>query len=134
MTAVERAARYEWVWTEADSAASVVVALLVAVAGIAATWWLYRAERRRWQRWSGRCALALRASLWLGLGLLLLGPAWVRVEREEIEDFGIHRLAVVSRGRSVEIASCLGPDQKGVFADRLTRALIEARRGPRFSD
>ena len=31
---MERAARYEWVWTDADSAASVVVALLVAVAGI----------------------------------------------------------------------------------------------------
>lgn len=60
-------------------------------------------------------------------------PAWVRVEREEIEDFGVHRLAIVSRGRSVEIATCLGPDAKGLFAERLTRALSEARRGPRFT-
>jgi hypothetical protein len=80
---VERSARYEWVWTETDSAGRVAVALLVAAAGIALSWWMYRDERRRWRPWSVRVALTLRASVWLGLGLLLLGPAWVRVEERE---------------------------------------------------
>ena len=142
MTAVERAARYEWVWTEADSAASVVVALLVAVAGIAATWWLYRVEHRRWQRWSGRCALALRASLWLGLGLLLLGPAWVRVEEREhkpplvvLRDVS-NSMGIVdesspngSRGSRADAAQARMEDD----AWRLWRAL-EQRTTPRVAD
>ncbi len=60
-------------------------------------------------------------------------PAWVRLEREEHEEFGTQRLALVSRGKSVEIAGFLGPEQKADFAGALSRALAEARRGPRFS-
>jgi uncharacterized membrane protein len=60
-------------------------------------------------------------------------PAWVRLEREEHEEFGTQRLALVSRGKSVEIAAFLGPGEKADFASALSRALAEARRGPRFS-
>lgn len=60
-------------------------------------------------------------------------PAWVRLEREEDEAYGTSRLALVSRGRRLEIANFLGPDQKAEFADGLSRALAEARRGPSFS-
>lgn len=60
-------------------------------------------------------------------------PAFVRLEREEHEEFGTQRLALVSRGRSVEIAGFLGPGEKADFARALQQALIEARRGPRFS-
>jgi uncharacterized membrane protein len=60
-------------------------------------------------------------------------PAWVQLEREEHEEFGIERLSLVSRGRRVEIAGFLGPDQKAEFADALARALSVARRGPVFS-
>ena len=60
-------------------------------------------------------------------------PAFVRLEREEHEEFGTLRLALVSRGRSLEVAAFLGPDEKADFASALTRALAEARRGPRFS-
>jgi len=60
-------------------------------------------------------------------------PAWVRLEREEHEEFGTQRLALVSRGKSVEIAGFLGPGEKADFASALSRALAEARRGPRFS-
>ena len=60
-------------------------------------------------------------------------PAWVRLDREEHEEFGTQRLALVSRGRSVEVADFLGPDEKAQFAGELSRALAEARRGPRFS-
>ena len=60
-------------------------------------------------------------------------PAWVRLNREEHEEFGVQRLSLRSRGDTVEIASFLGPDAKAEFASGLTQALNEARRGPRFS-
>ncbi|MDB5593749.1 MAG: uncharacterized protein JWM36_710 [Hyphomicrobiales bacterium] len=60
-------------------------------------------------------------------------PSWVRLEREEHEEYGTQSLAVASRGRRLEIAAFLGPEAKADFADSLTRALAEARRGPQFS-
>ena len=60
-------------------------------------------------------------------------PSWVRLEREEMEEYGTQKLALISRGRRLEIASFLGPDAKSDFADGLSRALSEARRGPRFN-
>ncbi len=60
-------------------------------------------------------------------------PSWIRLHKEEHEEFGVQRLALVSRGQSVEIGHFLGPDEKAKFADRLAKALAEARRGPRFS-
>jgi uncharacterized membrane protein len=60
-------------------------------------------------------------------------PVWVRLEREEHAEFGTQRLALVSRGKSVELAAFLGPEEKADFASALARALAEARRGPRFS-
>ena len=59
-------------------------------------------------------------------------PAWVKLERDEHEDFGTQRLALVSRGRQVEIAAFLGPDQKAELAGKLARALGVARAGARF--
>jgi uncharacterized membrane protein len=60
-------------------------------------------------------------------------PAFVRLEREEHEEFGTQRLELVSRGKAVEVAAFLGPADKADFAKNLSRALAEARRGPRFS-
>lgn len=60
-------------------------------------------------------------------------PVWVRLDREEHIEFGLQRLSLRSRGDQVEIASFLGPDAKADFAAGLSRALGEARRGPRFS-
>jgi uncharacterized membrane protein len=60
-------------------------------------------------------------------------PSFVRLERQEIEEFGVTRLDIVSRGRRVEVAGCLGPEDKSAFADDLGQALNQARRGPRFS-
>ncbi len=60
-------------------------------------------------------------------------PSWVRLDKVDHEEFGIQRLALVSRGQSVEIGHFLGPDEKAHFAEGLSRALTEARRGPRFS-
>jgi uncharacterized membrane protein len=59
-----------------------------------------------------------------------LNPLWVRLDRDEHEEFGIERLYLVSRGRRLPIASFLGPDEKASFAHALTAALGEAKRGP----
>jgi uncharacterized membrane protein len=60
-------------------------------------------------------------------------PTWTRLERQEHEEFGLQQLSLVSRGRSVEVAAFLGPDEKAAFARDLSLALSEARRGPQFS-
>ena len=58
-----------------------------------------------------------------------LNPAWVRLEREVHEEFGIERLLLVSHGRKLPIAGFLSPDEKETFADALTAAIGEAKRG-----
>jgi len=63
----------------------------------------------------------------------LFNPIWVRLAREEHEEFGLQRLALVADGRSVEVARFLGPGEKAQCATHLSGALAKARRGPRFS-
>ncbi len=59
-----------------------------------------------------------------------LNPVWVKLDRIVHEEFGIERLFLVSHGRRLSIAACLGPDEKESFARALSSALGEARRGP----
>ena len=59
-----------------------------------------------------------------------LNPLWVRLERVVRAEFGIERLFLVSHGRRLAIAGCLGPQEKEGFAAALAAALGEARRGP----
>ena len=59
-----------------------------------------------------------------------LNPLWVRLDRIVHEEFGIERLFLVSHGRRVSIAGCLGPDEKASFAHALSAAIGEAKRGP----
>jgi uncharacterized membrane protein len=59
-----------------------------------------------------------------------LNPLWVRLDRDEHEEFGIERLFLVSHGRKLPIASFLGAQEKGDFALALSGALAEAKRGP----
>ena len=61
-------------------------------------------------------------------------PSWVYLHKETHEEYGVQKVALVSRGRRVEVGSFLGPDDKALFAHDLSRALAEARRGPRYSD
>ncbi len=56
-------------------------------------------------------------------------PRWVRLQREEHEEFGVTRLALAQQGREIEIARFLGAHEKGEFADAFTQALHTARRG-----
>ena len=60
-------------------------------------------------------------------------PAWVRLERVDDEDYGPQQLTLVSRGRRWQIGRSVGPERKAEFAGGLARALVEARRGPRYS-
>jgi uncharacterized membrane protein len=58
-------------------------------------------------------------------------PRWVRLARQDHEEFGLLRLALVQRGDEVEIARCLGAEEKADFASAFTRALASVRRGIR---
>lgn len=60
----------------------------------------------------------------------VLNPLWVQLDKVELEEFGIDRLFLISRGKKLTIASFLGPDEKASFAKELANALREARRGP----
>jgi uncharacterized membrane protein len=60
----------------------------------------------------------------------VLNPIWVRLHRDEHAEYGIERLFLVSRGRQLPIAGCLGAHEKKSFALALSDALAEARRGP----
>jgi len=60
-----------------------------------------------------------------------LNPVWVKLDREEHQEFGIERLFLVSHGRRLPIAAFLTPDEKASFAAALSVALSEARLGPR---
>jgi uncharacterized membrane protein len=59
-----------------------------------------------------------------------LNPVWVRLHRDEHEEFGIERLFLVSHGRRLPIAGFLGAQEKASFAFALSGALAQARRGP----
>jgi uncharacterized membrane protein len=59
-----------------------------------------------------------------------LNPLWVQLDRIVHEEFGIERLFLVSRGRRLQIAGFLSPDEKASFARALSAALGEAKRGP----
>ena len=54
-------------------------------------------------------------------------PRWVRLQRDRHEEFGVMRLALVQRGREVEVARFLGAREKGEFAEAFTRALSIVR-------
>ena len=56
-------------------------------------------------------------------------PLWVTLDKQTHEEFGIERLALVSRGKQLTVGSFLGPDEKASFAKALTAALAAAKRG-----
>jgi len=55
-------------------------------------------------------------------------PRWVRIETTRDEDYGVTRLALVSRGVPLVIGAFLGPRQREQVAQGLGAALAEARR------
>jgi uncharacterized membrane protein len=63
----------------------------------------------------------------------VLNPLWVQLDQKTHAEFGIEKLYLVSKGRSVSIGSFLGPDEKASFAKALLTALQAARRGPTYN-
>ena len=57
-------------------------------------------------------------------------PLWVRLHQDIHEEFGVERLSLISRGERLTIAGFLSPKEKKSFAEALSHALFEARRGP----
>lgn len=56
-------------------------------------------------------------------------PLWVRLERDQHEEFGLRGLFLVSRGERHPIADVLSPPERESFAAALAAAIGEARRG-----
>ena len=54
-------------------------------------------------------------------------PLWTRIERQEDEEFGLQRLALVSRGDEVVIARELSPGERESFAEALGSALAQVK-------
>jgi uncharacterized membrane protein len=63
----------------------------------------------------------------------VLNPLWVRLDQKTHAEFGIEKLYLVSKGRSISIARFLGADEKASFAKALNAALQAARRGPTYN-
>jgi uncharacterized membrane protein len=59
-----------------------------------------------------------------------LNPVWVKLDRITHEEYGLLHLFLVSRGRRLAVAGFLGPAEKKTFADALSIAIGEAKRGP----
>jgi uncharacterized membrane protein len=58
-----------------------------------------------------------------------LNPLWTRLDRETDEEFGLQRLALVSRGERILIARELSPPERESLAEALGKALSEVKRG-----
>ena len=56
-------------------------------------------------------------------------PLWTKLDRESDEDFGLQRLALVSRGERLVIAGDLSPPERESLAEALGQALADVKRG-----
>ena len=56
-------------------------------------------------------------------------PLWTKLDRENDEDFGLQKLALVSRGERLVIAGDLSPPERESLAEALGKALAEVKRG-----
>lgn len=56
-------------------------------------------------------------------------PLWTRLVRETHEEFGLQRLALVSRGQRIVIGRELSPGERATFADEFGAALSRVKRG-----
>lgn len=56
-------------------------------------------------------------------------PVWTSLDKEHDDEFGLQKLALVSRGRRVVIARELSPPEREEFAAQFGRALADVKRG-----
>ncbi len=58
-----------------------------------------------------------------------LNPLWTKLDREQDDEFGLQKLALISRGERVVIARDLSPPERETLAADFGRALSEVKRG-----
>jgi uncharacterized membrane protein len=56
-------------------------------------------------------------------------PLWTRLDREHDDEFGLQKLALISRGERLVIARELSPPEREDFAEALGQALSDVKRG-----
>jgi uncharacterized membrane protein len=56
-------------------------------------------------------------------------PLWTKLDRENDEDYGLQKLALVSRGERLVIAGDLSPPERESLAEALGQALAKVKRG-----
>lgn len=74
-----------------------------------------------------------KISHWGDVSEWRFNPLWVRLTSESDEDYGMTRLAITERSRSLDVAGFLSPPERAEFADALGAALVKAKRGPHFN-
>jgi uncharacterized membrane protein len=96
--------------------------------------WSYRTARAREEVTVTPIELRVRKiSHWGQASEHRFNPAWVRLYREEDEEFGLLRLAIAERQKLVDVGGFLAPVERAEFARDFGSALAEAKRGPRFN-
>lgn len=76
-----------------------------------------------------RIELIIRKVSWRGrVAERRFNTPWARIEREEHPDFGTERVEIVQGRARVEVASALGREERGAFADAFQQALSSAKR------
>ena len=90
----------------------------------------YRAARAREEVSVSRTALDIRKIAPSGRAEeYRFNPFWTRFSVARLDEIGITRMAVESRGEEVAIGSFLNPDDRESFAAAFGQALSTARRG-----
>jgi uncharacterized membrane protein len=102
----------------------------VDVALIALAFRINAAEgRNEEQIFLSRVHLLIRNLSWRGaIREAEFNPRWSRMEREDHPEFGLERLSVVQGRARLEVARCLGREDRAEFADVFGKALAEAKR------
>jgi uncharacterized membrane protein len=96
--------------------------------------WSYRTARAREEVIVTPLELTVRKiSHWGQASEHRFNPAWVRLHREEDEEFGLMRLAIAERQRLIDVGGFLAPVERAAFARGFSAALQTAKAGPRFS-
>jgi uncharacterized membrane protein len=89
----------------------------------------YRAARAFEEVSVSRAAVVIRKVSASGRAQeLRFNPQWVRLEVETIEDEGVARITLRTRGERVPVGRFLNPDDRTTFARAFGAALAEARR------